>query len=377
MFLYGFDPHYGLLRCDCGETPIVHAVCVYSDIGQAGEILQAVKDRRGQHALALTIGATARHGEFRSGGIHDPRTRAGMSRLLEFLDNPLMTMHQFLEAVVPPEELEKQFYRPATPAYLSGIALGGLLAGEQGFALHLGCGAGHLERALSIRIPPTRLVGVDGDFCLLYAASRFLSPDSFFVCHDMKTRLPFKNGVFRAAILEPEPFEGTLASEADRVVEEEGVILGTAFDTADSFLSRFPRRPGRGYALRGLAKQFVRERVFDASCQEKPDGRVAVIASRNEAVFQRIPLEDMLGCRVPTANPVYELHEQDDAVVGSLRDGLSGSIIGPELQEAGALPKQVRIQKELLRKIQDGELCPEALDLLSKLAVVDLPPDYA
>ncbi len=26
MFLYSFDPHYGLLRCGCGELPIVHSI---------------------------------------------------------------------------------------------------------------------------------------------------------------------------------------------------------------------------------------------------------------------------------------------------------------------------------------------------------------
>lgn len=377
MFLYTFDPHYGSLRCDCREVPIVHSIPVFRDFAAGAEVLEMIRDRRAKEALILTLGAFSRHKNFEKGGPHDPRTKAGQARLYDLIDNPLITTQQFLTAVAPPDEAEALFYRPAAPGFLSGICLAGLIPTAGELLLHVPCGAGHLMRALSVRHPAELLMGVDEDFSKLYAARRFMSENSHFVCASISAKLPFRNDLFNAVIVEPAGFGDALASEVDRTARPDSLILGTQFASADAFASRFRGRAVRSFSIASLAKQMVKSRTFDASAREKPDGEAAVVVASDNGAFRKVDLEDLLGCRVPRPSPVYDLDDKGDLYEARRRSGLPESVASPSLLEAGALPDQAEIEKQLLKQVQDGEVSDKALELLSRLVVVDLPQDYA
>jgi hypothetical protein len=378
MFLYSFDPHYGLLRCGCGELPIVHSIPVFREFATRQEVLGFIKERRSKEALILTLGAFARHKNFQRKGPHDPRTKAGLARLHDLIDNPLMTAQQFLTAIVPPEEADAIFYRPANPAFMAGLCLSGLVLETGGPVVHFSCGAGHLERALAIRLPAESLIGIGEDFTLLYVARRFMAEASHFVCASPGGKLPFRNAAAKVGIVEPEGFVDGAAPEIDRIVEPEGMILATRLSALPDFLNRLGGRPGRGYSIESMAKQFVAKRVFDASAKEKGvEGPAAAIVTRNKGAFRKVDLEDVLGCRMPRLNPAYDLDDKGESYGARLRGGLPDGVESATLREAGALPEEVEIQKQILKEVQDGEVSPAALELLAKLVVVDLPQDYS
>ncbi|HLG43368.1 MAG TPA: hypothetical protein VI643_08395 [Planctomycetota bacterium] len=377
MFLYSFDPHYGLLRCGCGELPIVHSIPIFREFATKAEVLSFIRERRTKEALILTLGAFARHKNFQRKGPHDPRTKPGLARLHDLIDNPLMTAQQFLTAIVPPEEADLVFYRPASPAFMSGLCLSGLVKGADGTIVHFSCGAGHLERALSIRLPPENLVGVGEDFALLYVARRFMADASHFVCASPGGKLPFRNSGAKVAIVEPEAFVDGSAPEIDRIVDPDGLIMATHLSSPHDFLNRLGGRPGRGFSLESMAKQFVEKRVFDASAKDSVDGPSAAVVTRNREVFRKVDLEDVLGCRMPRLNPVYDLDDKGESYGARLRQGVPEGVESKVLRDAGALPEEIQIQKQVLKEVQDGEVSPQALDLLAKMVVVDLPQDYS
>jgi hypothetical protein len=377
MFLYTFDPHYGLLRCTCGEIPIVHSIPIFREFERQDEVLALIKERHSKDALILTLGAFASHENFEKKGPHDPRTKAGQARLHDLIDNPLMTTQQFLTAIAPPKQAEALYYRPASAAFMAGIGLAGLIGNRNDTIVHVSCGAGHLSRALAIRHPPERFIGVDEDFSVLYAARRFMSEESHFICASLGSKLPIRNGVVKASIIEPEGFSTNLAAEIDRVVEEQGLIMGTQFTDVKEFTSAFGDRPGRGFSIDRMAKQFVKKRAFDASFKEKPVGDAAVVVTRNKSALRKVVLEDLLGCRMPRPSPVYDLDDKGETFEATRRTGLPGSVVDEALLVAGALPEEAKLDKQLLKEVQDGEMSPKALDLLSRLVIVDLPQDYS
>ena len=103
----------------------------------------------------------------------------------------------------------------------------------------------------------------------------------------------------------------------------------------------------------------------------------AVVVTRTKSALRKVVLEDLLGCRMPRPSPVYDLDDKGETLDATRRSGLPGSVVDEALLVAGALPEEATLDKQLLKEVQDGEMSPKALDLLSRLVIVDLPQDYS
>jgi SAM-dependent methyltransferase/uncharacterized protein YbaR (Trm112 family) len=87
-------------------------------------------------------------------------------------------------------------YKLGQPRHLVALAMGELLDPGTGPVLDLGCGPGQITGYLQVRAGGQPVIGCDRSFGLLTIAHRRVAPDTDFVCCDVESPLPFKDGQF-------------------------------------------------------------------------------------------------------------------------------------------------------------------------------------
>jgi hypothetical protein len=382
MFLFSFHPHYGLLRCPCREYPIVYSIPILVDF-DSKELLDLIRQRDTKNALLRTLGIFASNPDFQKRGAYDVKTKAGQERMLQIIDDPLITMQQTLQMLCTAQQAEAMFFRYAHSALVSGVALMALSTDSAGPVLHLGCGAGHLERTLTNRIPSTLLIGVEDSFPFLYAARKYMAPDSHFAMVDLTRALPIQKESFDVVLanerLGQSEKKTELVGEIQRIVrDEDGAVIAACVPAEfDSFNFRFAQHRLRRLSVRKLVERFVKEHAVDATADDPNGGPTSVLATRRPNLFQRKEMEDLVGCRSPRVNPVYLTSEIGEMLKLERRQDLPPSILDPSLLEAGALPERAQFSKQIIKELQDGHVSPEAMDLLFRMVLVDLPLDYS
>lgn len=395
LFLYGFQPAFGLLRCSCGEIPIVHSIPVFVKFPRQRRVLEAIKEKDTREALLLTLASFATNEEIRRAGGCLTLGRPGGGRLAQLLDAPLVTFKGALETLCTAEEHNYFFFRHCSGSFVSSLALQASVQETRSGVLDAGCGTGHLERVLCTRLPPGRIVGLDKRFHLLYLAKRFLAPEALFVCADLEQKLPFASGTFDTVLsvdsLNYVRRREAAVAELRRVATPDAVLINAwlhikpARAVAEPPLSPAEIRrmmSARLYSSRGMVRSLIEHRAVDLSTeaddarlQESEDVVTAVSSGRPE-LFRRHEVPPFVSYRTVQINPLYSASEAGDRLVISRRKEDSDAVADPDLIARGALPETVELGKEDLHKLQEGITSPQLIDLIYRMVLVDLPLDY-
>jgi SAM-dependent methyltransferase len=91
-------------------------------------------------------------------------------------------------------------HRFGQPQHLAALALLELIPQADEPVLDIACGAGHVAHYLQKRSNPVPVTGCDMNFCQLWIAKHWVSPQSDFVCCDLRDGLPFADNSFSAVV---------------------------------------------------------------------------------------------------------------------------------------------------------------------------------
>jgi hypothetical protein len=225
-------------------------------------------------------------------------------------------------------------------------------------------------------------VGIEQSFPFLFAARKYMAPDSHFVYADLSQKLPIQSGVFDLVLtndrLPGVAPRGPISEEMLRVTHaQEGSIIASSVPAAADGLQKFPDHRQRRLSVKKLLERFVKEHVVDASVDDGSDGTSSIVATKRAGLLARKEIEDLISCRSPRVNPVYLMSEIGEMVKLERREDLPPSLMDPALLEAGALPPKVEFSKQIIKELQDGQVSPQAMELLFRMVLVDLPLDYS
>lgn len=308
----GLAPAGAALACGCGRWPVVDGIPVLH-----------------RWALGTSPGLGALLARFRPpaatlGEKIARRLVPAAGRLERAVRRPGATFLGLLAEIGRETDLDYFRYRFSDASYLSSAALLTPLA--KGPVLDLGCGAGHLARALGKRVGEAQVVGLDASFPLVWLARRFVAPGASFVCADGAARLPFRDGAFEAAYCADAfnylPDRAGAARELARVAR--GPLLlprladpGFAGRGAqaplppEDYRRLFEGRAPRLYRDRDLLEAFLARGVLDLSAPGGGPSDVLTLAAGVEPrVFEGADF--FLGGGA--INPLYAVREEGDVL---------------------------------------------------------------
>jgi len=348
------------LRCGCGTWPVVAEIPVllpwaHNRSLSAGELL--ARHRPPAEGLGAKILRRLLPAE---GALETAVSR----RDATFLD--------LVAALGRTRDLDYFRYRFSDLSYLATAAL--LTPLTRGPLLDLGCGAGHGIHAMFRRIPRSLAVGVDANFTLLYLAKRFVAPAALFVCADASARLPFRDGVFEAALsadtFQYLPDGASTARELLRVTR--GPILlshfyrpaaPASFDAQEA-LKVFAGRSPRLHDEDAILETFFSRRELDLSRPAPERDDVVTLTAGLEAMAY--PGADYF-VSGSALNPLYEVREEGD-LLQLRRRSLSEKHDKRYRKYAAWLPETLTVTREQVASADP--------DLVRKFILLDLPPNY-
>jgi SAM-dependent methyltransferase/uncharacterized protein YbaR (Trm112 family) len=334
----------GILRCPCGEIPVLGGIPVFRREGRvdsmrqsrdipivrgpaAARLLELIRAGEPERALLLLVTVPPmwiRRGLAAADALPD-RLRATQLRLLEdawihsagpvrrLLLGPAQESTA-AEALgyyyrrVGRSELHHHFrHRFAQPRHLTILGLASLLPRDDRAVLDVGCGFGHTLHYWTTRHPARTFVGLDRDFFELYVARRWIAPRADFVLSDADAPFPFRARAFGGAFCS-DAFHCFLgkriaASELMRAVGPDGAIV----------LARFGNRevePREGYELapeeygalfagmrfavrleHSILARYLSGRAPDLSGPTVPDGAsgekwISLVVSGDDSLFR-------------------------------------------------------------------------------------------
>jgi hypothetical protein len=156
---------------------------------------------------------------------------------------------------------------------------------------------------------------------------------------------------------------------------EDGSIIASGVPA--EFKEQFPNHRMRKLSIKRLIERFVKEHAVDATADESNNGSASMLVTKRPNLFARKEMEDLISCRSPRVNPVYLTSEIGEMLKLERRQDLPPSLLDPSLVDAGALPERIEFSKQVIKELQDGQVSPQAMDLLFRLVLVDLPLDYS
>ena len=345
-----------VLRCSCAAWPVV------------GDIPLLVPWARNRTFSVEAV--LARH-RAPAGSLLDKLLRrvvSGEGPILRAISDRDATFLDLAAVLGRVADLDYFRYRFSDRSFITSAAL--LTPITRGPILDLGCGAGHLIRALSRRPARALVVGLDLNFSLLYLAKRFLAPGALLVCADASLRLPFLDHAFESAV-SADAFKyitdrPKAASELLRVTRGPLVI---AHFTSPSFRAAacrelFAARSPRVYRDEALFGSFLERRELDLT---RPDATDEDTASLTAGVDPRVyPGADYFqtGSQI---NPIYEVREDGDRLQLRRRP-LSENYASVSVGAEGYLPETLTIRRE--------QVAASDPDLVRSFVLLDLPPNY-
>ncbi len=430
----GEDVESGILRCACGEIPIVGGIPIFrregrvdvmlqtrdapSSVGPAVRaILELVRSGRGEEALLLLLAPPdrwirkallavellpeRRQGRIR-GALQSAWARRARKRSGALLGHPpKATAREVLSdhyrRLGRPEHFHHFFHRFSQPRHLTSLALAELLAEGRGAGLDLACGPGHTLHALTTRAPGRTWIGLDRNFFELYFARRWTAPGADYVCTDADGPLPFARGAFGGALCS-DAFHYFLrkrlcAAELLRIVDPEGVILlsrignrlvepreGYELDPP-GYRALFPATASRLVSDRELLDRYVAGQAPDLSAERPPDEIARekwlslVVdrggkALRDHGAFPAWPH----GFGRMRVNPLYA----EDAANRRRR---SLRMPSPWFDfENGAcrayMPESIELSDGVVAALEAGRRTPETEELVRRCVVLGFPERY-
>ena len=430
----GEEIESGILRCACGEIPVVGGIPIFRREGRVDVMLQTrdapssvgppvhavlelVRSGRGEEALLLLLVPPDRsirkallavelmparwQGRARR-ALQSAWARRARARSGAFLEHPpKATAREVLSdhyrRLGRPEHFHHFFHRFSQPRHLTSLALAELLAEGRGAGLDLACGPGHTLHALATRAPRRAWIGLDRNFFELYFARRWTAPGADYVCADADGPLPFARGVFGGALCS-DAFHYFLrkrlsAAELLRVVDLEGVILlsrignrlvepreGYELDPG-GYRALFPGAASRLASDRGILDRYLSGRAPDLS-GERPGEELAkekwlslVVdrggrALRDHGAFSAWPH----GFGRLRVNPLYA-KDAPDRGRWSLRMPSKWFEV-----ENGAcrayMPETVELPDEVVAGLEAGRRTKETEELVRRCVVLGFPERY-
>ena len=378
----------GILGCNCCTFPVVSAIPIMHLEPWAVAAREALEADRAEEAERILLAP----GEERLG-----------KRFQELAAIPTSSYRELVDALGPAFEGGYFLYRFSDPTYVVARAVieavaGTVLSGG-GRAIDVCGGSGHLTRSL-LGLSTEDPIIADLYFAKLWLARRFMAPTCEPVCCDANEPLPFARGSFDFAVCS-DVFhyiwmKRQLVGELTRLVEHSGpgaVVISHMHNQREWSPSFGQPLPPGGYRdlFETLSPKLFAESGFladviaggpldlsrlDDDATLDADSALTIVASRHEEVFRAHPIAVPSGADGELRlNPLYASEVDGDQVRLSLR------FPSQEYEdEYGAcrryLPDQAVMDRDVWDALLRGQWSAEALDLLRRRVVLDLPERY-
>ena len=383
-----------ILGCHCCIFPVVDGIPVLHLQSSATTALDHVKVGRPD---------LARRAMF---GLDDEAQAAAFDAVASA---PASTYRDTVEALGPNFEGGYFLYRFSDPTYLVAQAVvravGATVLGGARRAVDICGGSGHVTRTL-LDLSSAPPVLADLYFAKVWLARRFTAPGCEPVCCDGNAPMPFARGAFSLAmctdafmyIWTKRQFVGEMERLIDAArtdLERPGaVLIGHTHNertwspshgqplSPEGYADLFETIEPRLYGELGLFADVVRGGPLDLSRrddQQTLDANPAltIVASRDGRVFtaHSLPPPAARAAGELRLNPLYAATPDGD------RLRLRLEFPNAEYEdEYGAcrqyLPEEVTVDRALLAALQSGALTGDAVELLRRKVIVDLPRKY-
>jgi SAM-dependent methyltransferase/uncharacterized protein YbaR (Trm112 family) len=372
---------HGVLYCSCNSYVIVDGIPYFRE-GELGPRAIEQLDRRDVNAARATLLEI------------DPAIETKLREVRSFRDALALfdlgpEAHYFL-------------YRFSDPRFVGSDAVVRAMAGpdshlaarDNGIAIDLCGGTGHLTRSIQRTGQFADVILADYFFWKVWLGRRFVAPGCEAACIDANRALPFNRGTFDMLLCSG-AFEyvwarRSLADEVKRSLSPQGVALMTHLKNinCDTFNPGMPLDPA-GYrrlfsdwpnhafneselfreAVAGQAIDFSAGRT-DEELEAEPG--LAVIASRVEATFTRKRIGACIGENRLALNPLYT-RSGDRLLLQFPTEEYEA-----EFEECLAyLPRSVDLTREQAAGMDASRLdAPALASLRASRVILDLPKEY-
>jgi len=384
----------GVLGCHCCIFPVVDGIPVLHLQTAATTALDQMKAERPDLARRTMF------------GLDDEAHAASFDAVAS---SPTATYRETVEALGPNFEGGYFLYRFSDPTYLVAQAvvraIGATVLGGGRRAVDICGGSGHVTRTL-LDLSSAPPVLADLYFAKVWLARRFTAPGCEPVCCDGNAPMPFARGAFALAmctdafmyIWTKRQFVGEMERLIDAArtdLERPGAILiGHTHNertwspshgqplSPEGYADLFETIEPRLFGELGLFDDVVRGGPLDLSRRDDPqtldaNPALTIVASRDARVFRAHPLPQ------PAATPSGELRLNPLYAIAPEGDRVRLRLEFPNADyedEYGAcrqyLPEQLTVERSALAAIESGRVSGDAIDLLRRRVIVDLPKRY-
>jgi len=384
----------GVLGCHCCIFPVVDGIPVLHLQTSATTALDQMKGERPDLARRTMF------------GLDDEAHAAAFDAVAS---SPAATYRDTVEALGPNFEGGYFLYRFSDPTYLVAQAVvrgvGAAVLGGSRRAVDICGGSGHVTRTL-LDLSSAPPVLADLYFAKVWLARRFTAPGCEPVCCDGNAPMPFARGAFAFAmctdafmyIWTKRQFVGEMerlidASRTD-LARPGAILIGHTHNertwspshgqplSPEGYADLFETIEPRLFGELGLFADVVGGGPLDLSRRDAPDTldanpALTIVASREPSVFRAHPLPPP-----PTEasgelrlNPLYAVAAEGD------RMRLRLEFPNAEYEdEYGAcreyLPEELTIERAALASLESGRAAGDAIELLRRKVIVDLPKRY-
>ncbi len=329
---------YDVLRCRCGEYPMVFGIPVLmrGPVGSSGwtaqQVIESIRAGKYRQALEglllpplprpsdLTRRLTEQLSSMRivwrlNRCLDQRRLQSWKSRAHRFVDKAVggeLSAAEFLEFYFCKSGLNLKsvasyfIYKFLQPRNMVALSLAETLQNSDGPILDLCCGGGHICFGLEQRFPKRLVIGLDRSFPMLFVARNWSAKKCFFVCCDLDSKFPFRSAAFGGVVCN-DAFhyfqdKASIASECWRILDERAVLVlqhvRTSFSEVD--LNYLPLKPMEyGELMTNVPHAMIRDLSVmatylqglgpDLSASEPEAAQapiVSLVASRNPEVFR-------------------------------------------------------------------------------------------
>src|SRR5438105_15418078 len=384
----------GILGCHCCIFPVVDGIPVLHLQPNATAARDQMQAEHPEQALRTMVGL---------------ESEAEARAFEAVAASEASTYRETVEELGPNFEGGYFLYRFSDPTYVVAEAVVRAVAravlGDRRRAIDICGGSGHLTRSL-LDLSSSPPVLADLYFAKIWLARRFTAPGCEPVCCDGNAPMPFARGAFALAmctdafmyIWTKRQFVGEMERLIDAArtdLERPGAILiGHTHNertwspshgqplSPEGYADLFETIEPRLFGELGLFDDVVRGGPLDLSRRDDPQAldanpALTIVASRDARVFRAHPLPQ------PAATPSGELRLNPLYAIAPEGDRVRLRLEFPNADyedEYGAcrqyLPEQLTVERSALAAIESGRVSGDAIDLLRRRVIVDLPKRY-
>jgi SAM-dependent methyltransferase len=422
---------FDLLKCCCSAYPVVAGIPILQkgSIGAtqqpASEILELIRQGRSTDALVAMllpaapvpadlalpwmkglpgrVGVAIRNRYARYRGV--PRWRSKAVGLLESAQTGL-TACEFLRSYVDelrllPSVCDYMVYRFSTSRHLVALSFANLIDHPARPTIELGCGCGHITRALLDRSRGQAVVGIDALFWPLFVAKTWVAPEALFLCAEADRSLPFADGIFGAAFSTDAfhyfPDRAATVKEVRRIMRPGGNLFLTTVNNAafghpgvsyrlrpEGYKRLLSGWPNRSVADADVLARYLQQRAPKLDVNGdwgriSQELRLSFVASEDESVFRdHEAFPDWPHSRGRLSiNPLYRRAGKSSASICLQRRFPSPKYESENAECKQYMPERAEISSEGLDALEEGRRTSEVEQLIRQFVVVGVPERYA